>query len=235
MLWTRSELKGRAKFLLKQNYWYSVLAALIYTFLLGNGFTHSYNVLKNKNSEVETSIQGFHPILMFGIAATVAVVVVISFIVYLAIAYFLWNPMTVGCCKFFKNGRDGRQDVKDIFRMVRDCNKTVRMTMLLKTIYLTLWSLLFIVPGVIKGYEYAMVPYLLLDHPEMSRQEIFAESKRMGCVCAGSFLYRLAFAGGMYVWDPDNSLCESLSVLYRGGTVSCAERENVNIDSYYET
>ena len=68
MLWTRSELKGRAKFLLKQNYWYSVLAALIYTFLLGNGFTYSYNVLKNKNSEVETSIQGFHPILMFGIA-----------------------------------------------------------------------------------------------------------------------------------------------------------------------
>ena len=31
----------------------------------------------------------------------------------------------------------------------------------------------------IKGYEYAMVPYLLLDHPEMSRQEIFAESKRL--------------------------------------------------------
>lgn len=111
MLWTRSELKGRAKFLLKQNYWYSVLAALIYTFLLGNGFTYSYNVLKNKNSEVETSIQGFHPILMFGIAATIAVVVVISFIVYLAIAYFLWNPMTVGCCKFFKNGRDGRQEI----------------------------------------------------------------------------------------------------------------------------
>ena len=32
MLWTRSELKGRAKFLLKQNYWYSVLAALIIRF-----------------------------------------------------------------------------------------------------------------------------------------------------------------------------------------------------------
>ena len=86
MLWTRSELKGRAKFLLKQNYWYSVLAALIYTFLLGNGFTYSYKATKNKNSEVETSIQGFHPILMLGIVATVAVVVVISFIVYLAIA-----------------------------------------------------------------------------------------------------------------------------------------------------
>lgn len=31
-LWTRSELKGRAKFLLKQNYWYSVLAALFIHF-----------------------------------------------------------------------------------------------------------------------------------------------------------------------------------------------------------
>ena len=105
MLWTRSELKGRAKFLLKQNYWYSVLAALIYTFLLGNGFTYSYNALKNKNSEVETSIQGFHPILMLGIAATVAVVVVISFIVYLAIAYFLWNlicPLSSRQVKYLK-------------------------------------------------------------------------------------------------------------------------------------
>lgn len=179
MLWTRNELKGRAKFLLKQNYWYSVLAALIYTFLLGNGITSSFKAAMNKSGETGVYIHSSNPIVTFGIAATIAIAVVIAFIVYLVLAYFLWNPMTVGCCKFFKNGRDGRQDVKDIFRMVRDCNKTVRMTMLLKTIYLTLWSLLFIVPGVIKGYEYAMVPYLLLDHPEMSRQEIFAESKRM--------------------------------------------------------
>lgn len=179
MLWTRSELKGRAKFLLKQNYWYSVLAALIYTFLLGNGITSSFKAASNKSDEAETFIQSFNPIAMFGVAAAIAAAVVISFVVYLAIAYFLWNPMTVGCCKFFKNGRCGRQDVKDIFRMVRDCNKTIRMTMFLKSIYLALWSLLFIVPGVIKAYEYAMVPYLLLDHPEMSRQEIFAESKRM--------------------------------------------------------
>lgn len=179
MLWTRSELKGRAKFLLKQNYWYSVLTALIYTFLLGNGITSSFKAAMNKSGETGVYIHSSNPIVTFGIAATIAIAVVIAFIVYLVLAYFLWNPMTVGCCKFFKNGRDGRQDVKDIFRMVRDCNKTVSMTMLLKAIYLTLWSLLFIVPGVIKGYEYAMVPYLLLDHPEMSRQEIFAESKRM--------------------------------------------------------
>lgn len=46
MLWTRSELKGRAKFLLKQNYWYSVLAALIYTFLWEMDLRILNNVLK---------------------------------------------------------------------------------------------------------------------------------------------------------------------------------------------
>ena len=51
MLWTRNELKGRAKFLLKQNYWYSVLAALIYTFLLGNGITSSFKAAMNKSGE----------------------------------------------------------------------------------------------------------------------------------------------------------------------------------------
>nr|DAM70348.1 MAG TPA: Protein of unknown function (DUF975) [Caudoviricetes sp.] len=33
--------------------------------------------------------------------------------------------------------------------------------------------------GIVKSYEYMMIPYLLAEHPEMTRQEAFAESKRM--------------------------------------------------------
>ena len=39
--------------------------------------------------------------------------------------------------------------------------------------------LLFIIPGIVKSYEYMMIPYLLAEHPEMTRQEAFAESKQM--------------------------------------------------------
>ena len=41
------------------------------------------------------------------------------------------------------------------------------------------WTCLLIVPGFIKAYEYCMIPYLLADHPEMTRQEAFATSKAM--------------------------------------------------------
>ena len=42
-----------------------------------------------------------------------------------------------------------------------------------------MWSLLFIIPGVIKGYEYRMIPYLLAENPALSKKEAFALSKQM--------------------------------------------------------
>jgi uncharacterized membrane protein len=39
---------------------------------------------------------------------------------------------------------------------------------ILQSIYLMLWSLLFIIPGIIKGFSYSMTPYILIDHPELS-------------------------------------------------------------------
>ena len=52
-------------------------------------------------------------------------------------------------------------------------------TLLLQAVYTFLWTCLLIVPGFIKAYEYCMIPYLLADHPEMTRQEAFATSKAM--------------------------------------------------------
>ena len=42
-----------------------------------------------------------------------------------------------------------------------------------------LWLLLFIIPGIVKIYEYRMIPYLLADNPDMSKQEAFRMSKAM--------------------------------------------------------
>ena len=46
-------------------------------------------------------------------------------------------------------------------------------------IFTVLWSLLFIIPGIVKAYEYMMIPYLLADNPQMTKEQAFAESKRM--------------------------------------------------------
>ncbi len=52
-------------------------------------------------------------------------------------------------------------------------------TSLLMTVYVFLWSLLLIVPGIVKGYAYAMTPYIMHEHPELSANECIDASKKM--------------------------------------------------------
>jgi len=49
----------------------------------------------------------------------------------------------------------------------------------LRGLFTALWSLLFIVPGIIAAYRYRMAVYILLDNPEMSAMQCLRESKRM--------------------------------------------------------
>ena len=52
-------------------------------------------------------------------------------------------------------------------------------TILLMEIYTFLWSFLFIIPGIVKMYEYSMIPYILADDPDVDRKEAFSISKEM--------------------------------------------------------
>lgn len=53
------------------------------------------------------------------------------------------------------------------------------VVMLLRDVYLLLWFLLLIVPGIIKAYSYCMVPYILAEHPELSANEVITRSREM--------------------------------------------------------
>ena len=46
-------------------------------------------------------------------------------------------------------------------------------------IFTTLWSLLLVVPGIVKHYEYLMVPYIIAENPAMDYKEAFQISKQM--------------------------------------------------------
>ena len=48
-----------------------------------------------------------------------------------------------------------------------------------KDIYLFLWSLLFVIPGIIKGYSYSQVYYIANENPGMSVDDIITESREM--------------------------------------------------------
>lgn len=51
--------------------------------------------------------------------------------------------------------------------------------MFLVALFTALWTLLFIVPGIIKSYAYALTPYILIDNPELSPNEARLKSIEM--------------------------------------------------------
>ena len=70
------------------------------------------------------------------------------------------------------------------------------LTLLLMYVYTLLWTLLLIVPGIIKALSYAMTPYVLKDNPNMKSNEAIEESMRlMSGHKAELFLLSLSFIG----------------------------------------
>ena len=53
------------------------------------------------------------------------------------------------------------------------------VTILLMYVYKSLWALLFIIPGIIKGYAYAMTPFILNDNPDLRANEAIELSMAM--------------------------------------------------------
>lgn len=51
--------------------------------------------------------------------------------------------------------------------------------MFIMNLKIVLWALLFIIPGVIKAYEYQRIPYILAEQSNSSLQDAFKESKKM--------------------------------------------------------
>lgn len=68
----------------------------------------------------------------------------------------------------------------------------------LRGLYTFLWSLLFIIPGIIKRYSYAMTPFIMAENPEMTASEAINASKQLMDGHKGElFWLELTFIG----WD----------------------------------
>ena len=84
---------------------------------------------------------------------------------------------------------------------------------ILEGIFIFLWSLLLIVPGIIAMYRYRMALYLLLEHPEMSALQCISESKRLMIGHKGELFWMdLTFIG----WALLISIADSVSTRLAG-------------------
>lgn len=96
-----------------------------------------------------------------------------SLLVGLPLAYGLAIVMF----SVFKN-REKDIDFGILFEGFQDYSR-IFITKFLQQLYTALWSLLLIVPGIIKGYSYAMTDYILKEEPEMKNNAAIEKSMAM--------------------------------------------------------
>lgn len=75
--------------------------------------------------------------------------------------------------------RLGQTKIETLFDGFRQGLASNIVAGVLVNIFTFLWALLFIVPGIVKSYSYAMTFHILADHPEMEPAEAINKSKEM--------------------------------------------------------
>lgn len=93
--------------------------------------------------------------------------------------YIPMLPLIWGMTVFFLGiARGEEMTVGRVFDGFKDFGR-IFTTMFLYFLYIILWGMLLVIPGVIKGYSYAMTPYILKDNPEMKNNEAIEKSMEM--------------------------------------------------------
>ena len=98
----------------------------------------------------------------------------------MAVVYFvLGSIISVGYARFNLDLVDGGNPSFETLFGYFSCWKTTAVARLLQSLYVLLWSLLFIIPGIMASYSYAMTEFILAEHPELTAGEAIAQSKEM--------------------------------------------------------
>ena len=172
-MWENSELKQKAKQVLSRfGYWTPFLA----TILCGLLMTDPSNILSvmSKNGGFESFLENEEFAYYFSIAFLS--LFVFSFFFNLFVGY----PIFVGMNRFFMENRVSGSKVERIFWVFKSGNYlNVVKTMFLMNLKIFLWSLLLFIPGIIKSYQYYMIPYILAENPGIDSKRAFELSKEM--------------------------------------------------------
>ena len=126
--------------------------------------------------------------------------IVIFFVGFTLIKIFIGNPLLVGCRRFFVENSDRKARFGLLGMAFQSGNySNIVLTMFLRKLFVWLWSLLLLIPGIIKSYSYSMIPYILAENPAIPRKRAFEISRKMMNGQKKSALFLdLSFLDGLY-------------------------------------
>ena len=117
----------------------------------------------------------------------------------IAFSVFVMGPLSLGGYQYFRQNDLGEEhvDISQILWAFRSPHYlNVVKILFMRSLKIFLWSLLLIIPGIIKHYETSMIPYLLSRDPGMAMDTAFARSRELTTDRKGSlFVLNLSFIG----------------------------------------
>ena len=204
-MWSISEVKKTGMHYAKQNYWSCVLVGVILSTVAGGGFSFGFN-FGNTSGNGSASFNSFFDNLNIPSAVVSGVVMAIISVALLVSAMailagiFAVNPLRAGCMEYMHRNLFSKPSLINIFNGFRVKYWSKVRTLFLTDLYIFLWSLLFIVPGIVKSYAYRMVPYIIAENPDISTDDALKLSSAMMEGHKGAaFGYDLSFIGWAFI------------------------------------
>lgn len=207
-MWSIDDLKSRARDLLTRTYWKSFAVCLVVD-LLVLAVTSVFQKLVAGIAKLVLGVPfGFSLRRAFANSSfpfdsySVSIVMTVILVVFLlildaALTSFFTQPVATGQNRFFMRTREGLGTYNDaLFSFNGPHYLSVVKTLFLQSLYLTLWSLLLVIPGIIKTYEYYMIPYILAENPSLDGRRVFEISRGMtDNEKMNIFVFELSFIG----------------------------------------
>ena len=112
------------------------------------------------------------------VLASLPIIIVAA--LFMAVIYFVLGSFVgVGYAKFNLNLVDKKNAAfENLFEYFSHWKTTI-IARLLRALYVFLWSLLFIISGIVAVFSYAMTDYILAETPELTADEAITQSKTM--------------------------------------------------------
>jgi len=168
---TRKELKRDAKQKMSGKLFKLFLCSLVcITFEVLATHTQIFNLNNLKLQDFSNILKNIPPLIFISI---------LTFFVYYIFLNPVLNLALVKVC--LKTTRNQNFTIREFFKNVTNnasYGKTVWLGILLD-IFVLLWSVLLIIPGIIKSISYSMSYYILADNPSITAKEAIKESERI--------------------------------------------------------
>ena len=172
------ELRAKAWNSLKDKYWRAFIVVIVSGLLvsIGTGLVSAAQSMIDIVSMVDPS--EMDSTMELG----AVVIIIMAFVLCIAglmISIFIGNAASVGLTNYFIKNTNSTPTFADAFSGFKVRYRRNIGTLLLVGIKVVLWSILFVIPGIIKSYEYAIIPHILADDPEISSKDAFKKAKEM--------------------------------------------------------